>query len=446
MEKEPANRAAWTVVVVMIVGYIGVYLCRKNLSVAVPLLQDAFGVNKETVGQIATVSTIAYACGKLVNGVVVDRIGGRMGFLLALTAVALFGAAGAFAPSVGLLTLCYSLNRFAGSAGWGSMLKLMPTWFRPARMATAIAILSLSYVFGGAAATLLATAVARLGGDWRAVMGVPSVVLLVLTVLCLLLVRRGPLNPEPAPRTAEEAARSPEPVDTVSRWSAVASLLVSPQFLLVCALSFTLTLMRESFNTWSVDFLASVQGGAKAVALAGLQSTGFDLAGAVSIVGMGWVYDRVWPGARHWLIAGILGALAAVVAVLPGVGAANPLAGAWLVALVGLLVYGPYSLLGGVMAVESGGARMAATAAGIIDSCGYLAGILAGRYLGRLLDQGGYSLGFRWLAAVTAISAVLALGLRPRMAPVEAHEPVGPPSEPQPVTAPPAAEAGERSA
>jgi MFS transporter, OPA family, glycerol-3-phosphate transporter len=102
--------------------------------------------------------------------------------------------------------------------------------------------------------------------------------------------------------------------------------------------------------------------------------------------------------------------------VLPGVGAADPFAGAWLVALVGLLVYGPYSLLGGVMAVESGGARLAATAAGIIDSCGYVAGILAGSYLGRVLDQGGYSLGFGYLASLTAVSAVLSLLLRPQQA------------------------------
>jgi MFS transporter, OPA family, glycerol-3-phosphate transporter len=416
MEKEPSGRAAWTVVAVMIVGYIGIYLCRKNLSVAVPMLQEAFGVDKEAVGRIVSVSNIAYACGKMLNGALVDRIGGRAGFLLALGAVALFGAAGAFAPGLAALTLFYSLNRFMGSAGWGSMLKLMPSWFHPARMATAIGILSLSYVFGGVAATLLASAIVGAGGGWRAVMGLPSLALLLIMGLCLMLVRRGPLHPEPNRQPVPGTETEPAAADTISRWSAVGSLLVSPQFLVVCALSFTLTLMREAFNTWSVDFLASIQGGSKAVARAGLQSVGFDLAGAISIVGMGWLYDRVWPGSRRWLIAAILGVLAFVVAVLPGVGAADPFAGAWLVALVGLLVYGPYSLLGGVMAVESGGARLAATAAGIIDSCGYVAGILAGSYLGRVLDQGGYSLGFGYLASLTAVSAVLSLLLRPHRA------------------------------
>jgi hypothetical protein len=40
--------------------------------------------------------------------------------------------------------------------------------------------------------------------------------------------------------------------------------------------------------------------------------------------------------------------------------------------------------------------------------------VLAGELLGRVLDYGGYRLGFHALAAVTAVSAVLALGLKPR--------------------------------
>jgi sugar phosphate permease len=84
-----------------------------------------------------------------------------------------------------------------------------------------------------------------------------------------------------------------------------------------------------------------------------------------------------------------------------------------LVGIVGLLVYGPYSLLSGVLAVESGGAALAATAANVIDGVGYVGAILAGATLGTLLDRGGYSLGFGVLACLTGVSAFLALGLRP---------------------------------
>src|SRR5690242_17874218 len=92
------ERAGWRVVVALIVSYIGIYLCRKNLSVAVPLLQTAFGATKARVGAIASVGTLTYAVGKVVNGPIVDRLGGRRGLLLSLLAVGLFGAAGALAP------------------------------------------------------------------------------------------------------------------------------------------------------------------------------------------------------------------------------------------------------------------------------------------------------------------------------------------------------------
>ena len=183
---------------------------------------------------------------------------------------------------------------------------------------------------------------------------------------------------------------------------------------MVCALSFSLTLMRESFNTWSVDFLASIQrADARSLTAAALQSTGFDLAGAVSILVMGVSYDRTPPRARRWLFAGMLALLATVLALLPSAAARAPRSGAWLVGAAGLLVYGPYSLLAGVFAVESGGAAAAATAAAIIDAVGYLAGMLAGEALGRVLDVGGYALGFHCLAAITAASALLALALKP---------------------------------
>ena len=49
--------------------------------------------------------------------------------------------------------------------------------------------------------------------------------------------------------------------------------------------------------------------------------------------------------------------------------------------------------------------------AGLVDGAGYLAALLAGQGFGRLLDLGGYRLGFNWLAALAAASAVLSLFL-----------------------------------
>src|SRR5262244_3253501 len=129
----PSNRDRWTVVAALMAGYIGVYLCRKNLSVAVPLLQADLHLSKQDVGWVASVSTIAYAAGKLVLGTLIDRVGGRVGFIGVLFAVAALDALGAFAPGVAVLTVIYSANRFCGAGGWPAMMKLVPTWFEPAQ-------------------------------------------------------------------------------------------------------------------------------------------------------------------------------------------------------------------------------------------------------------------------------------------------------------------------
>jgi sugar phosphate permease len=409
VEDRAGEGAGWRAVSTLIVAYVGVYLCRKNLSVAMPLLQEHFGATKAAVGTIATAGTIAYFAGKFVNGPVVDYLGGRRGLLLSMLVVGLFGAAGAFAPALGVLTILYAVNRFAGSASWGSMLKLVPTWFAPARTGTAVAVLSLSYVAGSVIATLLAAQIAGAGGGWRTVMGGPSIVLGVVLVGAFFAVRAGPRD-APAPEKQEPQE---EPVEKPPLLPVLMSLFGRPQFLVTCALSFTLTLVRETFNVWGVDFLASLQGGAASVKAAGWQSTAFDLAGALPIVLAGVAYDRVDPGLRRWLMGGCLALLALVIAALPGVAASSTGGAVVLVGAVGLLVYGPYSLLAGALAIEAGGKKATATAAGVIDGVGYLGATLAGTPLGKLLDVGGYRWGFRVLAVVTLFSALISLGLRP---------------------------------
>jgi sugar phosphate permease len=81
------------------------------------------------------------------------------------------------------------------------------------------------------------------------------------------------------------------------------------------------------------------------------------------------------------------------------------------IGLIGFLSYGPYSLLAGVLAVEIRGKESVATVAGFVDASGYLAGIVAGYCFGKILDLGGYVLGFHFLGVTTLVAALLCLGL-----------------------------------
>ena len=396
----------------LITAYIGVYLCRKNLSVAVPLLQKNWGLNKEEVGTISSVSTIAYAFGKFFFGPITDRIGGRNSLLGSMMLVAVFGALGAFAPSLMVLVVFYSANRLFGSASWGATLKLVPEWFGPSKLAFACGLLSLSFVFGGALAMSLAGLIASTTHDsWPAVLGLPSIVLAVIVVLC------GAILPRAPKAHVEPAQRAKTPTYSLSRTLA---LFGERKFLVVIALSFTLTLLRETFNFWTVDFIRTEGGAQVSSKVAAFLSTPFDLCGAAGIVLMGWIFGRLQPQGRQRLLVAILGTLTALLVLLPELFHA----GLWVLAagvgLIGFLVYGPYSLLGGVLSVEVRGKEFAATVSGLVDGTGYFAGVLSGTVFGKILMMGGYREGFEALAGLTLVSAVLCLFLYGRPVPAAA--------------------------
>jgi sugar phosphate permease len=396
---------AWVLLGVLVLGYIGIYLCRKNFAVANPLIREAFGLTKEQIGMVASYSTIAYMIGKFAFGPFIDRIGGRISFLLALMAVAVFGAFGGLVSTLPMLTLIYSLNRLAGSAGWGGMVKQVPDWFPGRLMALSMGVLSLGFVFGGVCATLLAGVIADWSGNnWRWVMSGPSIVLAAILLLCWLVLPRGTALGTPNPSAGEKKRNR-------FQFRHIVELLLIRRFWIVCALSFTLTLLRETFNTWTVDFFKTTGGDEMSSRIAAFLSTPFDAFGAVGIVLLGWVFGRIGPLTRTWLLFAILTALAGCIFLLPALATRSMWLATAGVGAIGFLAYGPYSLLAGVLAVEIRGKEYVATVAGLVDGVGYLAAILAGQQFGRILDLGGYRLGFDCLAGLALMSAVLCLFL-----------------------------------
>ncbi len=381
-------------------GYIGIYLARKNLAVAIPLLQTDLGITKEGAGVIASAGTLAYAVGKVGLGPLVDRVGGRAGFLVSVAAVGLCSGLTGLAPSLAFLVAGYAANRAVAAGAWGAMLKFVPTWFTSRAAAMAVAVLSLSYVAGGFGATMFAREVVKHGGGYRAVFGAPAFAIALMLPLLFLLVRQGPLVVREDVKEAGATAKVP-----------FFALFRNPTMVLGCALSFLVTLLREAFNTWSIDFLVQSNGGRAALEAAALQSVGFDVAGGLGIVVMAAAWTALGARRGTWLVVGSLVALGLAIASLPSV-ATRPLGATMLLAGVGFLVYGPFSLLGGLVALSAGGERAAASAAGFIDGIGYVASALAGVTLGRVLDLWGYRVGFFGLAGLAFLAAALASRLR----------------------------------
>ncbi len=428
---EPARLRRWqtATVATLFTGYAGYYVCRSNLSVAAPLLLGEYGpagLEKAHIGDIASVGVLFYAIGKLLNGVAAEYVGGKRIFLLGmfasvactiafalapLVAGPLAGVANGFGLPVAVLVpffVVWAANRFVQSMGWGGVVQIAACWFPASRMATVMGVLCMSYLLGDAVARLFLGSVVDAGLGWQGVFFTAAATLGLIGIVSLFTLknRPGALGlPEPPPPPSNvygaDAGR-----EKVSLGKLLGPLVTNFTFWLVCLMNVGLTLIRETFNLWNPTYLNEVV--KLGAGTAGTASLVFPLAGAASALFAGWLVDRL--GGRYGLV--VVSSLAGLLVVL-GLFVFVPLEGRpWLaLVLIGAVAFfllAPYTFCSGVLAVKIGGQRGGSTAAGIIDTAGYLGATLAGSGVGRLAQHYGWGTAFGALAGVAAVTMLVA--------------------------------------
>lgn len=419
--------------IALLAGYMGYYLCRQNFSLAYAPMKAALGMDKVTFGAIASVGTFVYALGKIATGPLADEKGGRGVFFIGLlgSAVAslLFGLGGLWGGSLFFFAL-WGINRFFQSMGWGSLVNILAQWFSAREYGTAMGMMAVSYQFGGAVASLFAGALLALGSGWRGLFIIPAATLALVGLIIWPLVLGSPAaagyslpgDPEPPgdPRPPSTASASSGSTEERGYLARLARILVNPMFLIMCGLSFILTLIRECFSLWMPAYFSDM--GAPA-SVAAFKSAIFPLLGCTGTLVAGWYSDKRLHGSRGPVIAVmLLGLLLTLVGLTfseqlaqfterhlgPAFGRGT--VGVTLVGLCGFFLFGPYSMVGGgVIALDFGGRATAATAAGLLDSAGYLAATMAGFGVAQLVTSRGWSFTFLSMAGLTAIGLVLCL-------------------------------------
>lgn len=418
---------AWQALTIalLFLGYAGYYLCRSDFSVSLPLIIEelaAHGMSpaqaKIRLGTIASVAVLAYAIGKFLLAGIADFLGGKRNFLVGMGGSVLFTLLFSLGGGIPIFTLAWIGNRVVQSAGWAGTVKITSRWFSYSSYGAAMGAVSLSYLFGDAAARQFMGFLIGHGFGWRQVFQVAAGTLFVIFIANLLLLKesRAQLGlPEPAVNPlnlfgAEGADPKPSSLGDL-----LGPLFRSPAFWIVCALSLGTTLVRETFNTWTPTYFNQVVGYSKAEA-AGMSAV-FPLFGGVSVLLSGFWSDRLGRRGRSAIMFYSLllssAALFALGSLRAGGGHAWP---AFLVGLVGFLVIGPYAYLAGAIALDFGGKHGSATSSGIIDGVGYLGGILAGDTVARISVSFGWTGAFLALAGVALVSsgaaALLLIGPR----------------------------------
>ena len=401
----------------LVVGYAGYYFCRSNFSVALPLIADELGEHgmdaasaRRALGDVASLGVLAYALGKFASGLVAERLGGRRTFLAGMGLSALCTLGFAASGALPLFTLAWLANRLVQSLGWVGMVKMASRWFHASAYGTAMGVISLSFLFGDALARTAMGALLTRGAGWRELFVVAASVLLAILAASVWLLRESP---------GERGAIEPEDergagFATGDRGGAGSSapllrrLLADRGFRLVCGISLGLTLLRETFNTWTPTYFVDAVGLAPGQAAAA--SAVFPFLGGISVLLTGWLSDRA--GARGTLLVGGIALASAALGLLALVETTAPWLAIALVGVTGFFLIGPYSLLAGAISLDFGGKRASAAAAGVIDGVGYLGAVLAGGGVAGLAGRFGWSGAFAALTGVALATTLAAWSFR----------------------------------
>jgi ACS family hexuronate transporter-like MFS transporter len=170
------------------------YIDRQVFSILAPKLQEIIGWNEIEYGYIVLSFHIAYAIGLVGVGSLMDRIGTRVGFSLAIAFWSLASAAHAFARSA----IGFGVARFSlalGEAGnFPGAVKTIAEWFPKKERALATGIFNSGSNIGAIAAPLLVPFIAvKMGWQWAFIL--TGAFGLVWLVFWLMLYRRPEEHP-----------------------------------------------------------------------------------------------------------------------------------------------------------------------------------------------------------------------------------------------------------
>lgn len=396
-------------VISLLIGYGGYYICRSNLSIATPLIIQEFGdqgINKEVMGQIASVGTLCYAVGKVINGILGDFIGGKKIFIIGMVgsvaATFFFG----FGSGVVVFFIAWAINRTVQSMGWGGLVKITGNWFSYRSYGKIMGILSLSYLLGDVVAKILLGQLLTFDFGWREIFFVAALILTVIAFFQVFVLKNDPESmgyaiPEVNPDNLFNQDDGQKTASDIRKL--LAPYFKSFSFVLLLIVSFGLTALREAFSFWIPTYLVEVAFLTEGVA--SQASSLFSIFGMVSILGVGFISDVFCKGKRGVIIMFACLPMA-IIFYLMTFNVESEFIPLIYISLVGLFLLGPYSFLAGAMSLDIGGRKGAATAAGLLDASGYAGGTIFLWLVGMLADK------FGWSSAFFALSMVaLATGL-----------------------------------
>jgi len=375
----------WRIFAVTWLAYAGFYFCRKNFSVAMPLLKEELGFTDDDLKWIIFAYSLTYMLGQFLSGVLSDRLGPRrvvgLGMVVAMAANLLMG----FYATVLLLLVLGVVNGGAQSTGWSGTVKNMAPWFSRGERGVVMAWWATCYVLGSFLATRFAawsisSAAPFEDWGWRRVFWLPAAILAGIALLYILLTKNCPTDAglpeleEVHPEAIHEnRASNANDRSKNSGLADILEVLGHSAVWITGAMYFLLKLTRYAILFWTPLYLVEHLGMDKVAAAK--TSSWYELIGFLGVVFAGYASDKLFSARRFPVGSLMLLGLAVVCYFEPTLIQWGEYGPALAMGLMGFMTYGPDTLMTGAGAMDIGTSRCAATAAGVINgmgSCGQL--------------------------------------------------------------------------
>ena len=385
--------------------YAFLYMGRYNLNVS----KNALGslMTKEEFGIIFAAGTITYALSFLVNGPLVDKIGGKKGIIIAAVgssiANILLGVLTYFVVTgqlqmkmVVAFSILYSINMYFQSYGAVSIIKVKAYWFHVRERGVFGAIFGTLISFGvyfafdwGQAivdmvktnatgtetwlSSLIKSTFALKTGSvdpiW-AVFFIPAIILIFWAVMDTLMIKDSPEEANFPHFDTHDASSGQMHIDFTAM-ELLKRVFSSPIMLTIAFIELTSGVLRNGIMQWYFIFAKEVkQPGAEFF----LENWGLLLCifGIIGGFMGGMISDKYFHSRRSPPVV-FLSAFMFIMAMLMAIFlTSSPIIVGSAAVLISMAVIGVHSLMSGTAAADFGGRKATATSSGIVDGFVYL--------------------------------------------------------------------------
>ncbi len=408
------GRYRWRICALLFAATTLNYLDRQVLGVLAPDLSRMFGWSEIDYGYIVTAFQAAYAIGLLSAGAIIDKLGTRIGYALAICVWSIAAMSHALASSV----LGFAAARFLlglGEAGnFPSAIKTVAEWFPRRERAFATGIFNAGSNVGAILAPLMVPIVAVTLG-WRAAFLFTGILSAAWLVTWLIVYR--PATQHPSVSAGELAFIRSDPDEPASKvpW---AQILRHREAWAFVAAKFMTDPIWWFFLFWLPKFLNSEYG----LTLTGLGPpliVIYLMADVGSIAG-GWIAGRFIK--RGWSVnrARKTAMLLCAIAVVPIVFASSATNLWTAVLLIGLATAGHQGWSANVFTLTSDmfPRHVVGSVVGLGGFAGAVGGMLIATFTGFLLEStGSYVPVFIMAGSAYLLALAMVHGLAPRLRP-----------------------------